>query len=386
MSREPGEEAVDRGPARTQVRTVQAPFSRSALRRWLPRLLAVLVIALALPIAVVDDADAQRRGRSGGSFGGGGFGGRRSGGSGYRGGGGYGGSGYRGGGGFGPVVVVPGVGFGGGSATGAGDLLCVGLFVVAGLGLLVISGRLRAASQLPGSESPVWNGIDLVSVQIAVDWRARPAMQRELARLAHGATRSPRGLHRLLRATVHALRAERLSWLYASVKDHRPMSPPLAESTFRRLASTARSAFEDEVVRAIDGTVQTLDAGTKVAREEEGAGVVVVTIVAASHTEIVDVRASDARAVDRVLAALEALEADELVALEVVWTPALEEDRLSTAELEVRHPELVRLTDIGGRVICGYCSGPYAMELAKCPHCGAPNPDAERIARERPMG
>jgi uncharacterized membrane protein len=346
---------------------------------WVARALAAVVIALAIPIAAVDDADAQRRGRSGGSFGGGSFGGgRRSGGAGYRGGGGS------GGGGFGPVVVVPGVGFGGGGATGAGDLLCVGLFVIAGLGLLVMSGRMRAASELPGSESPVWNGIDLVSVQIAVDWRARPAMQRELARLAHGATRSHRGLHRLLRATVHALRAERLSWLYASVKDHRPMSPPIAESTFQRLASSARAAFEDEVVRAIDGTVQTIDGGPRTAREEEGAGVVVVTIVAASHAEIVDVRASDARAVDRVLAALEALEADDLVALEVVWTPALEEDRLSTAELEVQHPELQKLTDIGGRVICGYCGGPYAMELAKCPHCGGPNPDAERIARERP--
>ena len=27
---------------------------------------------------------------------------------------------------------------------------------------------------------------------------------------------------------------------------------------------------------------------------------------------------------------------------------------------------------IAGRIFCSYCAGPFAAELMKCPHCGAP--------------
>ena len=71
-----------------------------------------------------------------------------------------------------------------------------------------------------------------------------------------------------------------------------------------------------------------------------------------------------------------ALNGQTLVALEVIWSPAAENDRMSTAELEQNYPEL-RMIDpnsIAGRVFCQYCSAPFAMELGKCPHCGGPAP------------
>ena len=73
--------------------------------------------------------------------------------------------------------------------------------------------------------------------------------------------------------------------------------------------------------------------------------------------------------------------ADE-AGIEVVWSPAAEDDRMSTAELEQHYPELEKLDEkaIAGRVFCAHCSGPFPMELLACPHCGAPVSKATRSA------
>ena len=74
-----------------------------------------------------------------------------------------------------------------------------------------------------------------------------------------------------------------------------------------------------------------------------------------------------------------------MVALEVIWSPAAENDRMSTSELEQNYPEL-KLIDpnsIAGRIFCAYCSGPFPMELLNCPHCGAPA-EASKDRRQPP--
>ena len=48
--------------------------------------------------------------------------------------------------------------------------------------------------------------------------------------------------------------------------------------------------------------------------------------------------------------------------------------RVARAELEQNYPELQKIDarSIAGRAFCVHCSGPFAMELLVCPHCGAP--------------
>jgi len=114
-----------------------------------------------------------------------------------------------------------------------------------------------------------------------------------------------------------------------------------------------------------------------VARAEEGAGVVVATLIVAARNELLDLtNPHDADELRMALRALSAMQGNPLVALEVVWSPAEENVRMSTAEQESLSPELSRL-DTGsaaGRVFCASCGGPYATELGECPHCGAPRP------------
>ena len=127
-------------------------------------------------------------------------------------------------------------------------------------------------------------------------------------------------------------------------------------------------------MRGDQAGVRRADPGPQSARRTEGEGVVVVTLVVAARREIVDVAdPRDAHALRQLLANLSSMVAHQLTAIEVVWSPAAENDRMSTAELEVLYPDLAKIDErsVAGRVFCAYCAGPFAAELMKCPHCGA---------------
>jgi uncharacterized membrane protein len=151
------------------------------------------------------------------------------------------------------------------------------------------------------------------------------------------------------------------------------MAPPQAQGAFSRLASAARTKYQNELVRSDRGQLSTEDAASYQARAEEGEGVVVISLVVAARQELVDItQPQDAGQIRHALQSLSGL--GEVVALEVIWSPAAEADRMSTAELETIYTELKKIDEatIAGRIFCSYCTGPFAAELMKCPHCGAP--------------
>lgn len=246
------------------------------------------------------------------------------------------------------------------------------LFVLIG-GVIVLS-FFRKGSD--GRGRRVVGGIDVSGLMLAIDWRARKHIQGQLEELAkNGDTSTPEGLAQLARETALAIRREELSWLYGTVLNALPATPENAESVFRKAATDARSKFRHELIRNADGSSRVRDPAEVKTSREEGEGVVVVTLLVAAHKELIDVAdVSDAEEVKALLEQFVTLDADSLAALEVIWSPAQDEDRMSTAELEVLYPELRRIneTTLAGRVFCEYCAAPYAQELQECPHCGAP--------------
>jgi uncharacterized membrane protein len=218
--------------------------------------------------------------------------------------------------------------------------------------------------------------IDVSSIVLAIDWRARRAIQTQLTWLATSAAVTTRaGRLQLLRDAAGLLLGSESSWLYAAVGNHDPVATAAAEQTFRRLTSDARAAYRKEVVRADEAGVDQASAGDLHARREEGPGVVVVTLVVACRTRILDLAdPTNASGLRALLSRVAEHSLDDLVAIEVIWSPAAEADRMSTAELETLYPELRRIderTMATGRVFCTYCNGPFTAELMKCPHCGA---------------
>jgi len=397
---------------------------RVLARRWLSVL--ALFVAAALPLAQVGSAAAQH---TGGSFGGGGFGGSHSSGgfgggshsSGGFGGGSHSSGGFGGGshssGGFGGGSHSSG-GFGGssshsyggtsGSSYGGGYRSADGNYRVArgsdgfvmGLAffvfMLVVVVKLSGAAKSNNTANlqrhyeeltttPLAHYaplVDVSAIHLALDWRARPALQKRLEELARGGhTGSPGGLAHLLHETVIALRRSETSWLYAGAVNALPTPAPTAEQTFRKIAADARVRFVVESVRAVDGVVASTAAPEMRARADEGPGLVVVTLVVAATREIPDIaRATDAHQLHELLRELGSLTARDMIALEVIWSPSAANDRLSSAELEVLYPDMHRIDEntVVGRVFCGYCAVPFPAELLRCPSCGAPGSEAKR--------
>lgn len=186
--------------------------------------------------------------------------------------------------------------------------------------------------------------IDVQTLVLGLDAAARPAVQGAMKRLAEtGDTRTKAGLVALLGETARILRAHEASITHAYVESTRPLEEGAARARFMEAAQRARSRFAVEVIRNEGGTT-TRQAPPDLAPADGEPGVVIVTLVLARTTEIPDLVAPPDRAALR--AALDDVgktSAEALVAMEVVWSPAEDLDRVSAAALERRHPEIRRL-------------------------------------------
>jgi uncharacterized membrane protein len=217
--------------------------------------------------------------------------------------------------------------------------------------------------------------VDVTSLRIAVSWEQRAFVQKELERIARTCdTSTPDGLAHMLRETTMVLRRGWSGWLSASIYSQRPSTAQHGEAMFRQIAADAKFRFEQEIIRNQRGVVSESDTPQLHARSDEGPGVVVITLVVAARTELVDFPSTTQY--DHVRLWLEAMSqftGHGLMAVDIVWSPAAEDDRLSSAELAVLYPELHRInpTALMGRVACTHCAAPYPAELVTCPHCGA---------------
>lgn len=307
---------------------------------------------------------------TGGSMGGGSFGsgGGYSGGSSSS----YGSSSYGSSGGY---------GYSGGSYSSSGEgcgspgftLVMVVFFVL----FIVVNMKKRAGASGLG-QAPA-HAIDMTVLRVAVDWRERKFVQAELDRIARSAdTSNTAGLVRMLREVTVVLRRIRETWLYAGFVNAKPMLAPAAETLFQQYAQDARTRFREELIRNAEGAQATRQASAIDARSDEGEGIVVITLIAAARGHLLDFNdAADAEQVRRCLESLGNLTSAALVAVEIVWSPAAEDDRLSSAEFEVLYPDMkkIRGSSLAGRIHCTYCGGPFPAELLSCPHCGGRVPE-----------
>lgn len=210
-------------------------------------------------------------------------------------------------------------------------------------------------------------------LSFAYDWTQRATIQTGLERMAgrHDPS-TAEGMHRAATEARDLLLKCVSAAQYATFQRYRS-SGPEAESRFARLTTDLRARFSEETVRQ----AYRREYGELRPRREEGEGLVVVSLVLGSIRHLPELPTElDRDAVQDALSAALPSEPDDLVALEVIWSPSDDSDRMSSAELEMFYPELQRLDDAGpvGRVACDYCRAPFPRELQECPGCGAPAP------------
>ncbi|WP_126146599.1 DUF1517 domain-containing protein [Synechococcus elongatus] len=307
---------------------MRKPFLKS-----IGRLLVVVLLVGSLTLSAAQSAWAARGGRiGGGSF----SAPSRSFSSPSRsysgGGGGY----YRGGGGFGFPFVLP-LFFGGGG----------GLFGF--LIMIAIAGfLLRAFQNASGGEgnnarlAPVSNSqVAIAQVQVGLLAGAR-SLQRDLESLAMRAnTNSKTGLANVLQETTLALLRHPEYWAYGSAEAQK-VTWGTAENAFNRLTLMERSKFSGEGVSNVDGQVKqaTRTATAIDPLSQAPAEYIVVTLLVAATTQLRLPALNSTSDLQQALRQIGAIGSENLLAVEVLWSPDSESESLTRDDVMANYPDL----------------------------------------------
>ena len=219
---------------------------------------------------------------------------------------------------------------------------------------------------------------DVSVLRVAIDGRARRFIQRELKQIAQSADTSTReGRATMLRGVTTLLRRVRDAWVYGGARNEAMGAMMDMKATYDRHVDDARTRFTVETISNVQGRARAQDAGELSRRSDEGEGIILVTIVIAARCELFTVqKIADGEDLRKALEGAAYLGPDLLVAVDVIWMPSEENDRMSSMELEARYPAPMLIPIHGalvGKMFCGHCSGPFPAELSSCPHCGAPS-------------
>lgn len=227
--------------------------------------------------------------------------------------------------------------------------------------------------------------VDVSVLRIALDGRARKFVQAALAKIATIAdTATAEGRHALLREVALLLRRSRDAWVYGGAVNEPLRTLSAAKVVFDKHVDSARSRFRTETITNVQGKQSAAPAGHFTPRTDEGEGLILVSIIVAARSELFTVKhIGNGEDLRIALEAAPYRDPSDLVAIEIVWQPSEDGDRLSSIELEAKypHPEVLPIADaLVGKTFCSYCSGPFPGELVSCPHCGAPARQEPRAA------
>jgi uncharacterized membrane protein len=314
-----------------------------------PRLAAIIGLAVLALFVALAPVVALAGPRSGASFGGR-MGFRSSPSSGmprsYSGGGrSYGGSSYGGGSHF---FFLPGWGYGG---YGGGMGLFGTIFVLAavGIGAAIVIRAVRTHRRTL-AEGGYWTDEDgdaavapgrayFYKLQLALGRSARSIQDRLSEFASRGDTTTEAGLASLLQQSALELLRNKDSVRYASADARGPLTLTNAETAMNAVSLAERSRFQVERVRAADGRMARSDAAAE--EGKEALELVVVTLVAATRSKLEhfhSIGSPDELAA--LLSELGGITPSGLLGLEVIWTPADENDSMTETDVMTTYPDL----------------------------------------------
>ncbi|MEM6451529.1 MAG: DUF1517 domain-containing protein [Cyanobacteria bacterium P01_D01_bin.105] len=298
-------------------------------------------------LLIFSQADGALAARSGGRIGGGSFRApsrtysaprTRAPAGGYGGGYGY---GY-GGGGFGFPFILPFVGFG-----GFGGLF--GVFLTIALVNFVVRSFRSAGigSEDYGDTYSANPTVSVARLQVGLLAQARE-LQEDLNRLATAAdTSNSAGLSKVLQETTLSLLRHPEYWAYADAESDQTKLLA-AEQAFNQLAIAERSKFIGETLsnvnaqiaqsqpkKNINSTGELAEAGLEAPGEY-----IVATILVASQNKLKLPNISAEDDVRKAINQIGAISSDQLMALEVFWTPQVSGETLTADELIAEYPNL----------------------------------------------
>lgn len=247
-----------------------------------------------------------------------------------------GGGGYYPGGGFGFPFLFPIFGFGG----GFGGLFT--LMIVLALANFLVQSFRRAGDDDYAPAASSNPSVAVVKLQVGLLAGARE-LQDDLNRLALSAdTGSSAGLSKLLQETTLSLLRHPEYWAYAASEDKQTRLLS-AEQEFNRYTLSARSQFSQETISNVNSQLTQAPAKASLPDTDglEAPGeYILATVVVATQgkLDLPDIRATED--LRRALGQIGAVSSDNLLAVEVLWTPQQSGETLTADELIAEYPNL----------------------------------------------
>lgn len=256
--------------------------------------------------------------------------------------GGYGGGFYPGG--FGFPFMMPFFGFGG----GFGGLFSILIFIAIANFVVQsvrnIGGEGAVADGAPSSPNPK---ISVAKLQIGLLANAK-SLQTDFNRMAQTAdTGSSAGLAQVLQEATLSLLRHPEYWIYGNASSTQ-IRLNSAETEFNRMALIERSKFSGETVSNVNSQIKQADraslsgAGELVEADEPGEYIVATVLVASTSKLNMPTISSD-QDLRRAISQIGSVGSEDMVAVEILWSPQAEGVTMSSDELVAEYPDLKRL-------------------------------------------
>jgi uncharacterized membrane protein len=185
---------------------------------------------------------------------------------------------------------------------------------------------------------------DIVTVsklQVALQSSAS-SLQSELSKLTLEAdTETIQGLKKLLEDAVVALLRNAEHWTHVLGSSETISKREAAEVVFNRLSIEERRKFSTETLSNVDGKIRTRDVVEPEGKEKGAAYIVVTLLVGTADDRPLFASIDSAGEMQEVLKNVAAIQLDYLMVFELLWSPQVETDTLTEAELAAEYGELV---------------------------------------------
>lgn len=181
--------------------------------------------------------------------------------------------------------------------------------------------------------------LSVAKVQVGLMSNARE-LQRDLENIAARAdTSGPRGLHYVLQETVLSLMRNPDYCVYGFAKSGIEDSPEEAEARFNKLSLEERGKFQKETRVNVGGMRQRSSMG---GQQYSGSvsELIVVTILVAAEGRVRLPKVNSRLQLRDALSTLGSIPAEDIYAVEVLWTPEEEGDYFTTEDLAYDYPLL----------------------------------------------
>ena len=252
------------------------------------------------------------------------------------------GGGYYPGGGFGFPFLLPLWGFGG----GFGGLF--GILIFFAIANFLVQTFRRVASNdgedMGYSSNPT---VSVTRLQVGLLAQARD-LKTELNKIAERAdTNSPAGKAEILQEASLALLRHPEYWVYAGGSTQQAKLNA-AESQFNRLSLAERSKFSEETLSNVNNQLKSVlakqlpsDTDNPTKLISEGAGeYIIVTLLVATLGKSELPKIYNPQELRQALRQIGSLPGEQLLAIEVLWTPQAEGDTLTSDDLLSEYPDL----------------------------------------------